>query len=1518
MTPISPAHAPAAHALCVVPEAIVTKPGGAPRVELELHRSQYPPDVHAVFQPLRLPDRCEVQLCGPLVRSLRGAELRVTVQLRPGLYHLPIGSGAPFEVEVPAGGQAFARIEIGERSYGEGRAAPVVRAVDLQFAPALALHNVLRTLGQVQELVDDPRLAPFRALGPLVPSWMRSIGGLAVGSMDSTGVVHLELASARAQPPSGLEEPTLRFAFSGHVRWFDQLETAFVQIALPSPILPIPWASLERLTSSTPLATADLSDLPPQPLDLLRTLLEMAEHVEGDVGLELEPPPLGLRAQTVEGTRIEAELRLPPRVRLHGKIAAVVEGTRLELRGDDLCLDEVTGGGASTPGLRLGLRGSVTLDLEPGDLAPRDRVAVGLEIDLRPESRVSEVVVAVHTAEPLARGGTDAPLRLSDLTLQGSAALVLDRDQLTLRPASELRLRGAITSEALRMESAVSTSATQLRGELDASVRPLPDGEWQAEAHVAGELSSHVETTVSGLPELDIHRGALTAQLEGRLQLDARALLRVGPHNALEVDLAGTRFAVALDALALEHHQRRLTVPRGTQLSGAIRDGLITPAGLRMLAVDLSWDMHGQPTLLHHGEQSVSLLTDDLRQGQVTLLLDSAGRMSFSGGRDGLYGVRYFNALINPAGDPDHLLDLFLSEDALSHVLGGLSVFAPAMAEALTDLRALYLGARRILKREGIREPRDFIPRRAMARVMSLLLAGDGSLQERLVPIIRRVTEGHGLDVAATKELLLQHLGEFDIDYEITTLLGWLDLVLSPSEPLEPAHAEPELPLAEDPAYRAAYADLPSAAEIYDAINRGDLDKHWARRLADLAPLLTGAQLGFILERATAEWDPLVLARLRYAHEIKRRVAQISEGYGGAEYALQPWVIATFLGEAVGPLPGINHPIRLEERTWPPPCTLGPEDVAVLLRAGLAAGRQDRRSQINNRLLLELLRRQPPSFTREVMVELGDQSSRALSGILYAFLDQDQDQMADPLDLVALLGEKLGVPVPRQRDFMAGGHKARQSYYEALSRLSDQIFDEANPYLARKAHLQVMRHQVPPALVVRPDLADLEERARLSVVRADEVGGRCSFERDDRGGPRRRARDAFAAAFRACARLLEREPRAFQLPWLRAFWLRNEEALRVLSVVRNHQQDVDRVRYWLTVQCKRDVFDGEQDLLQTVVRSLYWERRHQEELLADPLVRLLIDPPPGKYDFSVVSCMGVITDGADGKELIDAWRRLEEQRGVRLIRAATGTAWSLERNAVKIIEAIASCTTPWGIIGYSQGCANALMAESMLYGGTPEQQRLLDDMVCRNMLFSAVNGSAHGTSGMIKFLHALVLGERSLKHYQAVYSWEAIQAVLRVVKAALDSHPFVHILGGAHSLSFERARVLHRDEQFLDRVPTSLTRGVVTDDRLPETLEYLYYVLREMTHGAEQDTQVLITDAIGSSTRVINDNTAVLTRCDMATHPQATHHWAPLTVEVEFVKTERDRALAIYDSPKDRLVWPWVEVNARFGRIRGG
>ena len=56
--------------------------------------------------------------------------------------------------------------------------------------------------------------------------------------------------------------------------------------------------------------------------------------------------------------------------------------------------------------------------------------------------------------------------------------------------------------------------------------------------------------------------------------------------------------------------------------------------------------------------------------------------------------------------------------------------------------------------------------------------------------------------------------------------------------------------------------------------------------------------------------------------------------------------------------------------------------------------------------------------------------------------------------------------------------------------------------------------------------------------------------------------------------------------------------------------------------------------------------------------------------------------------------------------------------------------------------------------GTPEQQRLMSTFRCRQLLFSAANGSAHATCGDWKLLRALVDGERFLKRFQV---WSILQ-----------------------------------------------------------------------------------------------------------------------------------------------------------------
>jgi len=125
----------------------------------------------------------------------------------------------------------------------------------------------------------------------------------------------------------------------------------------------------------------------------------------------------------------------------------------------------------------------------------------------------------------------------------------------------------------------------------------------------------------------------------------------------------------------------------------------------------------------------------------------------------------------------------------------------------------------------------------------------------------------------------------------------------------------------------------------------------------------------------------------------------------------------------------------------------------------------------------------------------------------------------------------------------------------------------------------------------------------------------------------------------------------------------------------------------------------EQVLVDAILDSMIYEEVERERLRGDPLVRLLIPNPPGHYEFTIVSAMGVVTEGKKGKELVDAYRRLEKQRGVKVIRSDTATARSLEYNASKIEEAIEAAVMmgkPYGYLGYSQGMFDPLPTRNIL------------------------------------------------------------------------------------------------------------------------------------------------------------------------------------------------------------------------------
>lgn len=304
--------------------------------------------------------------------------------------------------------------------------------------------------------------------------------------------------------------------------------------------------------------------------------------------------------------------------------------------------------------------------------------------------------------------------------------------------------------------------------------------------------------------------------------------------------------------------------------------------------------------------------------------------------------------------------------------------------------------------------------------------------------------------------------------------------------------------------------------------------------------------------------------------------------------------------------------------------------------------------------------------------------------------------------------------------------------------------------------------------------------------------------------------------------------------------------------------------------------------------------------------------------------MGVITEGKNGQELSAALKRLESKRGVKTIRADTGTARSLDFNASKIEEEVETSAVklgrPFGFLGYSQGCANALKAESMLLSGSPARRKLLTSsksgLVCRQLLFSAANGSMHGPASDAKVHRLIVMGEEALKYQQGYFSHSFTRTTLNLLSDFMDSAPFQKLIGGAQSFLPEGCTEFWRDSQHLPYVPTCVLRGVLEDHTTPESLEMLSNVLTKQSGSALHDTQVHVYDCVGHPTYTKNRNAHILKNCDMGGAIQRTHHWSPLAEEVEFVRTKKDYERGIFDCAKDRHVFPWVDVNARFGIIK--
>jgi hypothetical protein len=107
------------------------------------------------------------------------------------------------------------------------------------------------------------------------------------------------------------------------------------------------------------------------------------------------------------------------------------------------------------------------------------------------------------------------------------------------------------------------------------------------------------------------------------------------------------------------------------------------------------------------------------------------------------------------------------------------------------------------------------------------------------------------------------------------------------------------------------------------------------------------------------------------------------------------------------------------------------------------------------------------------------------------------------------------------------------------------------------------------------------------------------------------------------------------------------------------------------------------------------------------------------------------------------------------------------------------------------------------------------------------------------------------------------------------------------------------------------------DHTTPECLEMISHLLTKQSGSPLHDSQVHVFDAVGHPVYHHNRNGRILKSTDVGEACiQRTHHWSPLSDEVEFVRTQNDIEAASFDCAKDRHVFPWVDVNARFGFIK--
>jgi hypothetical protein len=278
-------------------------------------------DLPDSFAPLLSSSQTAMLLHHLTADLIHGVYADATLQIQQGKHEIPLDKDPTrpqFSVDVPkdgcrisimasVGSDGFSRekdLDVGVSTTS--RSLPLVKGAGLTFDPPLPLLNVAPTLIHIPTLWEDNYLVPKLRRMPIMRFVVDTVIGISnyiekvLWIVESFLQIHLHkvrvlpLYKGKSSEDDNSTEWRLSLAFSGHCLLFGVLPIPFINVILPTFIIPQPHALLKYLLSKQPLATARLKRENIAEQKLAIAFLDMTESWNAQLEVVATPPAVGI------------------------------------------------------------------------------------------------------------------------------------------------------------------------------------------------------------------------------------------------------------------------------------------------------------------------------------------------------------------------------------------------------------------------------------------------------------------------------------------------------------------------------------------------------------------------------------------------------------------------------------------------------------------------------------------------------------------------------------------------------------------------------------------------------------------------------------------------------------------------------------------------------------------------------------------------------------------------------------------------------------------------------------------------------------------------------------------------------------------------------------------------------------------------------------------------------------------------------------------------------------------------